>query len=259
MVNQLNKCSCNVTELTKPLRELLKTYYACHLGIAQESVFTEKKNELTLSRTLGHCDPNKDNVVSADESSFGLGAVIRQKHGEIFTPVVYDSRSMSYTEQRHAQIEKEALALIWAFKTFSNYLRVRSSISELTTSRSYRYSAVKVLQNSRRVYKDSGCAFMPVDILFESNELENETIPSVNSIVNNFLSSYMRLQDIRDECVKYEICKTLKLYCKEGRQENPSLNDSLKPYWSLQGELTIGAICPRSLQDEILDRLHDDD
>ncbi|CAC5416848.1 unnamed protein product [Mytilus coruscus] len=122
MVNQLNKFSCKVTELTKPLRELLKTHNAWHWGIAQETAFTEIKNELASSGTLGHYDPNKDTVVSADASSFGLGAVIRQKHGEILKPVAYASRSMTDTEQRYAQIEKEALALTWAFEKFSNYL-----------------------------------------------------------------------------------------------------------------------------------------
>ncbi|CAC5366075.1 unnamed protein product [Mytilus coruscus] len=110
MVNQLNKFSCKVTELTKPLRELLKTHNAWHWGIAQETAFTEIKNELASSGTLGHYDPNKDTVVSADASSFGLGAVIRQKHGEILKPVAYASRSMTDTEQRYAQIEKRSVS-----------------------------------------------------------------------------------------------------------------------------------------------------
>lgn len=50
-------------------------------------------------------------MVSADASSYGLGAVLRQKHGQAWKPVAYASRSMSETEQRYAQIEKEALAI----------------------------------------------------------------------------------------------------------------------------------------------------
>ncbi|CAC5373893.1 unnamed protein product [Mytilus coruscus] len=187
----------------------------------QTNLVSTANNNYYNFRTFGHYD----------ESTFGLGAVIRQKHGEILKPVVYDLRSMSYTEQRYSQIEKEELALTWACKHFSNYLRFDFTIEHVPDEELHIY--------------------MPVDIVSESNEFETETKAYVDSIVNNFLVSDMRLQHIRDECVKDEVCKTLMLYCKEGRQDKPSLNDSLKPYCSLQGELTIGG--------NTYERLHDGD
>jgi hypothetical protein len=80
------------------------------------------KHELASSGTLSHYDPNKESIVSADASSFGIGTVIRQTRGESLRPVVYASRSMSDTEMGYAQIEKEALAITWACEKFSNYL-----------------------------------------------------------------------------------------------------------------------------------------
>ena len=70
---------------------------------------------LSMSPILALFDPQLDTVVSADASSFGLGAVLlqRQPEGQM-KPVAYISRSMTPTEQRYAQIEKEALALTWA-------------------------------------------------------------------------------------------------------------------------------------------------
>ncbi len=47
-------------------------------------------------------------------------AVLMQKQPD--GPVAYISRSMSSTEQRYAQIEKEALAITWACERFSDYL-----------------------------------------------------------------------------------------------------------------------------------------
>ncbi|VDI44154.1 Hypothetical predicted protein [Mytilus galloprovincialis] len=288
MVNQLNKFSCKVTELTKPLRELLKTHNAWHWGIAQETAFTEIKNELASSGTLGHYDPNKDTVVSADASSFGLGAVIRQKHGEILKPVAYASRSLTDAEQRYAQIEKEALVLTWACEKFSNYLIGKKFNLEtdhkplvpLLSSKGIAELPPRIQRFRMRLLRfdftiehvpgkelniADALSRAPVD-LSESNEFETETKAYVDSIVKNFPASDMRLQNIRDECVKDEICKTLRLYCKEGWPEKSSLSDSLKPYWSLQGEFTIignmllkadRLVIPRSLQDEILERLHD--
>lgn len=42
--------------------------------------------------------------------------------GEAWKPVAYASRSMTNTERRYAQIEKEALAVTWACEKFSDYI-----------------------------------------------------------------------------------------------------------------------------------------
>jgi hypothetical protein len=116
MVNQLDKFSPKITELTKPLRELLKVDNWWIWDTAQENAFQQIKHELASSGTLSHYDSNKESIVSADASSFGIGAVIRQKRGESLRPVAYASRSMSDTEMRYA------LAITWACEKFSNHL-----------------------------------------------------------------------------------------------------------------------------------------
>ena len=68
-------------------------------------------------------DPSRETAISADASSFGLGAVLLQKGPENeWRPVAYVSRAMTPTERRYAQIEKEALALTWACERFADYL-----------------------------------------------------------------------------------------------------------------------------------------
>ena len=63
-------------------------------------------------QTLALFEPERESRVSADASSYGLGAVLRQKQPDgIWRPVTYVSRLMSPTEQHYIQIEKEALAL----------------------------------------------------------------------------------------------------------------------------------------------------
>ena len=68
-------------------------------------------------------DPSVCTKVTADCSSYGLGAVLSQKsEGGTWHPVAYASRSLSSTEKRYEQVEKEALASAWACNHFEDYL-----------------------------------------------------------------------------------------------------------------------------------------
>ena len=109
LVNQLGKSSPNIAELTQPLRELLSTYHAWLWGPDQEKAFTSVKEELVKPTTLTLYNPTAEAKVSADASSFGLGAVLLQEERGEWRPVPYASRSMTPTERRYAQIKKEAL------------------------------------------------------------------------------------------------------------------------------------------------------
>ena len=113
--------------LTSPIRHhqaklLLKDNH-WYWGQSQQKAFEDIRHEISTRPVLALYDPSKPTTVSADASSFGLGAVLvqEQNNGER-RPVAYASRSMTPTEQRYAQIEKEALAITWACDRFADYL-----------------------------------------------------------------------------------------------------------------------------------------
>jgi len=111
MVNQMSKFSSHLTEVTQPIRELLSKKNAWHWGPAQETAFRHVKVELSSPTVLAMYDPQLETKVSADASSYGVGAVLLQKHGDRWRPVYYASRSMTPTEKRYAQVEREAPAV----------------------------------------------------------------------------------------------------------------------------------------------------
>ncbi|KAK7106488.1 hypothetical protein V1264_017738 [Littorina saxatilis] len=124
MVNHVSKfAGSTLAEDVKPLIDLLKKDNDWSWDNMQETAFQNIKTKLMSAPVLAHYSPDRKTVVSADASSYGLGAVLFQKQtDETLKPVFYASRSMTPTEQRYAQVEKEALAATWACEKFSEYI-----------------------------------------------------------------------------------------------------------------------------------------
>uniref|UniRef100_A0A914VKS3 RNA-directed DNA polymerase n=1 Tax=Plectus sambesii TaxID=2011161 RepID=A0A914VKS3_9BILA len=88
-----------------------------------ELTFTEVKKDLTSPLMLMHYDPQLPIILAADASSVGVGAVIshRLPDGREI-PVAHASKTLTTTESRYPQIEKEALAIIFGVTKFQQYL-----------------------------------------------------------------------------------------------------------------------------------------
>ena len=130
MINQLGKFSPNLASITQPLRELMSSNSAWIWGPAQEQSFQASKDELSKPTVLALYNPESKTKLSADASSYGLGAVLLQEHDHEWKPVVYASRSLTETESRYAQIEKEALSITWGCEKFSDYILGKNILIE---------------------------------------------------------------------------------------------------------------------------------
>ena len=110
IINQLSKCTPNIAEKTKPLRDLLLLRNQWIWEELQWRAFNDVKNALVNSSLLASFDPGLETTVSADASFCGIGGILLQtQKGSEVRPVAYISRVMTPTKQRYAQIKKEAL------------------------------------------------------------------------------------------------------------------------------------------------------
>lgn len=123
MVNFVGKFSAHLLELTKPIRELLKADNSWTWDAPQRQAFQLTKKELSPDTVLAQYSPKRETMVSADASSYGLGGVLIQKQTDREWRGFFISRSLTKTESRYAQIEKEALAITWACERLQGYLR----------------------------------------------------------------------------------------------------------------------------------------
>ena len=76
--------------------------------IAQQNAMESIKKELCTTPTLAWYDGIKPLIISAEASSYGMGATLQQEESNGNRKVVaYASRSMTDCESRYPQIEKK--------------------------------------------------------------------------------------------------------------------------------------------------------
>jgi hypothetical protein len=123
MINFVEKFIPQKSHLLEPLTALLRKDVEFVWESPQQKALDEAKHILTKAPNLSFFDLDKQIIVSADASSFGLGAALFQVNSEGVREVVaFASRTLTKTESRYAQIEKEALGLTWACEKFKEYI-----------------------------------------------------------------------------------------------------------------------------------------
>lgn len=65
---------------------------------------------------------NADDLTKVSVDSFPLIGVLLQKRGNEWRTVFCASRLLTLTEQRYAQLEKEAFVVTWCCKKFADFL-----------------------------------------------------------------------------------------------------------------------------------------
>ena len=127
LLNYNAKFLPNISSILAPLYTLLGGSANWVWGRAQDMAFRKAKGLLVSTRVLVHFDPDRELIVSADASPFGIGAVLSHKFEDgLEKPIYYASRSLSAAEKGYSQLDKEGLAIVFAVKKFHQFLYGRS-------------------------------------------------------------------------------------------------------------------------------------
>ena len=232
MINQQSKFAPCLAENTKPLRDLLSKKNHWSWTSVHQETFDSLKKSLSTDVTLGLYDPNRETTLSADASSYGLGAVLRQKQPDgTVKPIAYASRSMTNTEQRYAQIEKEALAC----ERFQHYLVGARFVVEtdhkqlvpLLSTKALNQVPIRVQCFRLRLMTSQSRTYLKelhtADTLSRAplsrldDPLRTEVHAYVQMIVTGLPASEERLESIREQEDKDWESSQLKELCEKGK------------------------------------------
>ncbi|CAI5474719.1 unnamed protein product [Closterium sp. Yama58-4] len=114
--------------IASPLTDLLRKGVEYVWGPAQQQAFEQMKQSLTSSPTLSYPDPTRPYVVVTDASDQAIGAVLLQDQGRGLQPIAYESRKLRGAELNYPIHDKEALAIIHAYKVWRCYLEGADSV-----------------------------------------------------------------------------------------------------------------------------------
>ncbi|CAI2734266.1 unnamed protein product [Schistosoma spindalis] len=123
MINYYSHFVPNMHTLRAPMNALLTKNTKWNWNKECQVSFEKVKQILASDLLLTHYDPKLELVVAADASDYGIGAVILHKFPNGSQKAIFHaSRTLTVAEKNYSQIEKEALALVFAVRKFHKML-----------------------------------------------------------------------------------------------------------------------------------------
>ena len=256
MVNYLSQYIPNMSEITAPLRSLLKKDVQWSWHDEHRKSLERIQQVLTSNPVLQFYDINKPAILQVDASQGGLGAcLIQEGH-----PVVYASRSLTVAEQHYAQIEKELLAIVFACERFNQFIYGKQVTVEsdhkpleaiITKPLSQAPPRIQRLLIRLQKYQPM-VKYVPGKFLFIADTLSRAYLPAkgeqqelnedievmVHSMVTEIPASPEKIEELKKETAKDETLSQLKKQMIEGWPNHKhEVPQSIAIYWNIRHDL----------------------
>ncbi|BES91033.1 Hypothetical Protein NTJ_03841 [Nesidiocoris tenuis] len=266
------------SSLSYPLRRLLRKDHSFFWSSACESSFLKLKAELCSERVLVPYDPLLPLVLTADAGPCGIAAVLSHDADGVEKPIAYASRSLTDAEMNYSQLDKEALAIVFAVSHFYNYVFGRlftlvtdnqplsriihhqKALPQMTSARLLRYASflsgfnyvVRFKKGDENQNVDC-LSRAPVKEKFSSADQHfgEEVNQICSQVIFQISSEAITYHNIRAETARDSELATLIESLKNDAEDSQfTLNDGVLFRHDR-------VVIPASLQQQILDELHD--
>ena len=127
LLGMTNYCSRFIPDYatkTEPLHNLTHKDQPWCWTTQHDHAVNQLKEALSSAPVTAYFDPEKETEILVDASPVGLAATLSQvdPQTEERHVITYASRSLTATEQRYSQTEREALAVVWACEHLHSYV-----------------------------------------------------------------------------------------------------------------------------------------
>ena len=276
MVTYLSPFIPRLSDHTADLRALLKKDAEFVWTASHQQAYDKVKDLVCEETTLAFFDANKETVIQVDASSRGLGAVLIQDS----KPVALASKSLSGTEQRYANIERELLAIVFGCECFHTYVYGKSFKVETDHKPLEMIHQKALIAAPPRLQRmllrlqpyDITITYRPGKDMLLADTLSRRPSPT-NTHINLDLQiqfvqfSKERINQLRLETANDDTMpKLIELIVGGWPDKLKDLPKQLRPYWSFRDELSVEngvvlkgeRVCiPASMQPYVLAKLHE--
>ena len=289
LVNYYSRFIPRLAEHLSPLYTLLQKGVFWKWGVLQQEAFVQIKDLISENTVLAHYDPDAELLLTCDASAVGIGSVLEIRLPDKSTrPIAFASRCLTKPEKHYAQIEREALAIVFGVQKFRQYLLGRRftlrtdhrplvtlfgenhGIPQLASSRIKRWSLILSAYSYDLEYistKDNGCAdFLsraPLSGVIDEESVASQLVLHVDSEVLHAVP--LSAQVVASETRKDVLLSKVLQITRDGWPEHCE-SIQLKPYFIKWHELSVDQGCvlwgnrvivPTTLRAMLLLDLHD--
>ena len=289
LLNYYGKFIPNLATLIHPLNKLLCKDQIWQWSKACDESFKLAKEKLISPNLLVHYDPSRPIKLAGDASAYGIGAVISHVMPDgSERPIAYASHTLSSSERNYAQIEKEALSLIFGVKKFHRYLYGRKfvlvtdhkpltsifgpkrGIPEMAAARLQRWAIILSAYSYEIEFRPTdqhanadGLSRLPLSQTVAGGTSSEPRLFNVSQMESLPVGVPQLRQATRNDRVLSEVLR----FTQSGWPKGTDVKSPLHPYSIREHELTVEEGCllwglrvvvPAKLRRKLLEELHRD-